>query len=318
MSHVNLSTWKPDLSGCPSSIAVGQYNNTKNLWIAIVLNIPKRIEKLLTLNQAYHGFVLSSISNLSKWLSDNKTVFFPEYTDHSFTHINEVLLTADSLMTDESWAHLTPQDAAAIIISVLLHDCALHISEDGFYTLIDGNYPCVNSRYVNYEVKWAELWHEFMAEAKRFDAKKLSSIFGDENPVRDIPKNKIDLTLRDKLLIGEFLRRNHARLAHEISFNGVPGTNGETIHLGKEPETAFLDLCGFIAKSHNMSLRGAVDCLDKYKKRVHLNTHVPFVMLVLRISDYIQIHSERAPKKLLSIKTLVSASHRLRRRFIIK
>lgn len=271
-----------------------------------MLSIPARIRNLLEKNAGIQGFVLSSISNLDAWISDNKTTFFPEYTDHGFTHLNEVLLTADSIITDESWAHLTPQDSAAMIISVLLHDCAMHISEDGFYSLIRDSYPPIQTRYVETEAKWSTIWADFVAEAKRFHAKKIIELFGDDSPIRDIPDNKIDLNGRDKLLIGEFIRRHHARLAHEIAFNGVPGNNGKVLKLANEPEANFLDLCGFIARSHNMSLRGAVDRLESTKRQIHLNTHAPFIMLVLRISDYIQIHSERAPKKLLSIKGLVS------------
>jgi hypothetical protein len=271
-----------------------------------VLYIPKRTKDLLELDQKYNGFVLSCISNVSEWLGGNKTVFFPEYTDHGLAHLKEVLLTADSIISDESWDVLTAQDTAALIVSVLLHDCALHISEDGFYTLITDKFPAIKSRYLAQEVEWSVLWSEFMQEAKRFDAKKIAALFNDETPVRDIPENKIDLSGRDRLLIGEFIRRYHARIAHEIAFNGVPGVGGKTLSLAIEPDTNFLDLCGYIARSHNMDLRSAVDRLEKNKKQVHLSCHVPFVMLVLRISDYIQIHAQRAPKNLLNIKSLVS------------
>lgn len=272
----------------------------------VVLNIPKRTKDLLESNQSYNSFVLSCLSGSEEWLSDNKTVFFPEYTDHGLIHLNEVLLTADSIISDESWSQLSAQDAAALIVSVILHDCALHISEDGFYSLITDKFPAIKSKYLENKVEWSVLWSEFIQEAKRFDTKKLVSLFNDDNPVRDIPENKIDLTGRDKLLIGEFVRRHHARIAHEIAFNGIPGVDGKTLSLADEPDNNFLDLCGYIARSHNMELRSAVDKLEKNKKQVHLNCHVPFVMLVLRISDYIQIHSQRAPKKLLSIKSLVS------------
>lgn len=271
-----------------------------------MLDIPKRTKDLLESDQRYNSFVLSCISNIGEWLTDNKTVFFPEYTDHGFVHLSEVLLTADSIISDDSWGQLTAQDSAALIVSVLLHDCALHISEDGFYTLITDKFPAINSRYLEQEVGWSVLWNEFMQEAKRFDDKKLVSLFGDDIPVRDIPVNKIDLSGRDKLLIGEFIRRHHARIAHEIAFNGVPGFNGKTLNMAVEPDSNFLDLCGYIARSHNMGLRAAVDKLEKNKKQVHLGCHVPFIMLVLRISDYIQIHSQRAPKQLLNIKSLIS------------
>lgn len=204
-----------------------------------MLEIPKRTKELLETIPSYNSFVLSSITNIGDWLSDNKPVFFPEYTDHGLVHLNEVLLTADSIITDESWVQLSSQDAAALIISVLLHDCALHITEDGFYSLITGKFPTIKSRYLTQEKGWPALWNEFVQEAKRFDSKKLISLFDDDNPVRDIPNNKIDLTGRDKLLIGEFIRRHHARIAHEIAFNGVPGVEGSTLNLAPDPETTF-------------------------------------------------------------------------------
>ncbi|MEL7965121.1 ATP-binding protein [Vreelandella neptunia] len=266
---------------------------------------PKRLEEILKDNQQLNGAVLSSVHSFYAWLCDNKTPFFPEYTDHSLVHLNEVLFSADSIISDSSWSQITPEDAAALIISVLLHDCAMHLSEDGFYQLIAGDYPNLKSNYVAFNYRWETLWLDFMSEAKRFDGNKLFQLFGDDRPVRNIPENKIDLTMRDRLLIGEFLRRHHARLAHEISLSGVPGSGVDRLKLIGFDEK-YLDLFGFIARSHNMDLRESVDFLDFSKRRVHYNVHVPFVMLLLRIADFIQIHSERAPNNLLKIKGLLS------------
>ncbi|WAI89060.1 Chaperone protein HtpG [Psychrobacter sp. SC65A.3] len=270
------------------------------------LNIPNRMKERLEQDSGINSFTLTSVNNLKPWLDANTTVFFPEYTDHSFIHLNEVLATAESIITDESWDTITPEDVSAMIISVLLHDCAMHITEDGFYSLITDTYPSIKSQYFSTDPKWSEMWSDYIAEAKRFNSDKLKSIFNDSKPVSDIPDNKIDLTTRDKLLIGEFIRRHHARIAHEIVFNGVPGTDGKTLKLAEEPRRHFLDLCGFIAKSHNISLRQAVDALNTKKKREHLGCHVPFLMSVLRISDYIQVQATRAPSQLLNVKSLIS------------
>lgn len=272
----------------------------------MAINIPNMMEKILKKDSSIHSFTLASVSNLKPWLDANTTVFFPEYTDHSFIHLNEVLATAESIITDESWDAITPEDVSAMIISVLLHDCAMHITEDGFYSLIRDTYSPIKSQYVSEEPKWSVMWSDYIAEAKRFNSDKLKSIFNDTKPVNDIPEDKIELSTRDKLLIGEFVRRHHARIAHEIVFNGVPGTDGKTLKLSDEPKRHFLDLCGFIAKSHNMSLRQAVDKIPRPKRRIHLNTHVPFLMSVLRISDYIQVQATRAPSQLLNIKSLIS------------
>lgn len=55
-----------------------------------------------------------------------------------------------------------------------------------------------------------------------------------------------------------------------------------------------------------MSLRNAVDSIEVTKRRIHMNCHVPFVMAILRISDYLQIQSTRAPGQLLALKSLSS------------
>ncbi len=270
------------------------------------ITIPTRLKSLLSKDQVCETFTLSCITTITPWFALNNTTFFPEYTDHGIQHINDVLLSSDSIITDSSWDVMTAQDAAAIIVATLLHDSAMHLTEDGFYTLINGQYSEIKSRYLKTEPPWAQLWDDFIKEAKRFDSKKLVSLFGSSNPINDIPKEKIDLTGRDRLLIGEFLRRHHARLAHEIAFNGIPGVNGNNMPLVSDWDDNFLDLCGFIARSHNMGLRESVDCIVKEKQQVHLRVHTPFIMLVLRISDYIQIHAERANNSLLQIKQIVS------------
>lgn len=270
-----------------------------------MLRLPSRFNELLVKDHALHSFVLGAAATIAPWARDNKTVFFPEYTDHSLVHLNEVIATADSLISDESWPQLTSEDAALLITAVLLHDCALHLSEDGFFALLAGNYKCVASKYVKNDQTWTDLWNEFWAEARRFDQRKLKAIFGDADPVSSIPTNKLSLTLRDRLLIGEFLRRHHARLAHDIALVGIPGSDGNRVSIGSAPAD-FLDLCGFVARSHNLSLRAAVDALPADRRRVHLNCHVPFLMAVLRIADFIQVHSSRAPRQLLRLKSLVS------------
>lgn len=189
-----------------------------------------------------------------------------------------------------------------------MHDCALHLSEDGFYELINDEYPKISSRYVDDQESWRIIWNKFLEEAKRFDDDRLISLFGKKVIVNEVPNDKGELTLNHRLLIGEFLRRHHARLAHEIAFNGIPNgiSHGEKIKLASTLNYRFYDLVGFIAKSHNLSLRNAVDRLSKNSKQSDQGIHVPFVMAVLRIADYIQIHSDRAPSDLLKVKKLIS------------
>lgn len=268
------------------------------------VNIPVRISELLARDSSLHAAALEATSTVFPWAQDNKTVFFPDYTDQSLVHMTDVLASADSLISDESWPLLTAQDAAAVTLSVLLHDCALHLTEDGFFYLISGNYSEFTSKYLAKDVPWQELWQQFLAEARRFDQRKLAQLFGNTEPLTVFPDSKLELTLRHRLLIGEFLRRHHARLAHEIAVLGIPG-HSTPIKLGNTHQD-FFDLCGFIARSHNLELRTAVEAIETTKRRVHMGCHVPFVMAVLRISDYLQIQSARAPGQLLMLKSLTS------------
>ncbi|MGH8388459.1 MAG: HD domain-containing protein [Pseudomonas sp.] len=174
-----------------------------------------------------------------------------------------------------------------------------------FFSLIDGSYRPAPSRYIQDEIAWPTLWDQFLTEARRFDQRKLHALFGSSDPVHDVPLNKLDLTFKHRLLIGEFLRRHHARLAHEIAISGIPGPNSP-VALADDDFKDLMDLSGFVARSHNLSIRSAVDVLEPNQRRVHRNCRTPFVMMVLRIADYLQIHSSRAPGQLLRLKSLVS------------
>lgn len=269
------------------------------------MHLPPRIKELINRDHALNAVVLKALAIVEPWTLDNRTVFFHEYTDHSLKHLTEVLLTAEGLISDESWPHLTAEDGAVIVLSVLLHDCALHISEDGFFSLIGGHYQPAPSRYIQNEIDWPALWDQFLTEARRFDQRKLQALFGSSDPIQDVPSNKLDLTFKHRLLIGEFLRRHHARLAHEIAISGIPGPN-YPVALADGDFKDLMDLSGYVARSHNSSIRSAVDVLEPNQRRVHRNCRAPFVMMVLRIADYLQIHSSRAPGQLLRLKSLVS------------
>ena len=277
-----------------------------------MISVPKKFKELLNTNTELSGVVDIAINDFGAWFKDNKMVFFPEYTDHGVTHINEVLKSAESIITDDSWGYTTPEDIFVLVLSVLLHDCAMHLNIDNFIYLLNNEYPNNKSRFIKNDTPWITLWEEFMSEALRWDGKKLNAIFGDKKPLKRFEiseDNKLLLDDKDKMLIGEFLRRNHSRLGHEIALNGIPISNSETISIKFDNEK-LLDIAGLIARSHNYELRYAVDLLLKNQKIHYLQCHIPFIMGILRIADYIQIQSSRAPKQLLKIKKIVSPTSR--------
>lgn len=146
---------------------------------------------------------------------------------------------------------------------------------------------------------------DFLGEASRFDTRKLNSLFGEDRPIRKPPLNLQDMTRRDRMLIREFLRRHHARLANEIALNGVPSVGAVKFAFHNVP-THVARLAGMVARSHGVSLRSAVEWLPSEQRRETKGAHVPFLMALLRIADYLQIQQERAPKDVLSITALRS------------
>ena len=191
------------------------------------------------------------------------------------------------------------------VLGPLLHDCAMHLTEDGFTSLIsaDSDKSAVEG-FV--DESWPILWLNFVAEASRFDGQKLTDLTGDAAPFRARDLDLEDLTARDRLFIGEFLRRHHARLAHEIAIWGVPGPTESPLRLRAVP--AYLaDLAGVLARSHGIPIRSTLGYLKtNYDLRAFNGVHAVFLMCVLRIADYLQVQQERAPTQLMQVRALRS------------
>lgn len=231
--------------------------------------------------------------------------FFPGFTDHSPRHIKDVLETAASLISDASRDLLSAEDVAVLCMSILLHDCGMHLTQDGFRALIANDGPAMIVGLG--DRPWRQIWNDFLGEANRFGQDKLMAIFGDTEPLRIEQLNLDNLSERDCLLIGEFVRRHHARLAHEIALHGVPCRGGSPLELvGLDEEIR--DLAGLVARSHGMSIRSTFQYIEDRYGLVHEHRKIktPFLMAVLRIADYVQVQSERALKSLLSVKELRS------------
>jgi molecular chaperone HtpG len=278
------------------------------------LKIPDRTLALLTKDPGLHGAVNGTLDNLWDWLSANRLDFFPEFTDHGPNHIESIMRGAEALVADESWQFLTPTDAAVLILASVFHDCAMHLSKDGFVTLIsiDNAWHAKGRWFLDRfeDPPWPDLWEGFFREARRFDERQLLNILGCAEPVRPLPDDPLHWTELDCRLIGEFVRRHHARLGHEIAVAGVPGPSDEfliTYSQKFEHWPELPDLAGFVARSHNLDMRWCVEQLRKYHgTRVWRHVHATFLMALLRIADYLEINASRAPIDLQSIRRLRS------------
>ena len=268
------------------------------------MDIPERLAEKAEKDSALYGAILQSLAEFRPWFDHSKTPFFPEYTDHNWTHVAQTMATASLLIADESWPIVTPADAATLVLAVLLHDSGMHLSEDGFLALVGG---ASNSRLLDgwIEPPWPALWLEFLGDASRFDARKLYALFGDTEPAHPPHPEPQHWTSRDKLLIGEFLRRHHARLPHEVALHGVPGPGVPPLQLKGIPRDV-ADLAGLVARSHGHSIRSCLPHLKRYDLRDFRGIHAVFLMAVLRVADYLQVQAERAPEQLLRVQKLRS------------
>ena len=275
------------------------------------ISLPQRFITKLQDNQEIDGIIKTTLFSFGEILEENKLFFFYEYTDHGIKHIEQVLRASDTLITDDTYSNvLTNEDIGYYILSVILHDIGMHIDLNGFNCLIDGDYDDIRINELD-NFTWSDLWLDFLNEVKKFSGKQLKSIFGkDDVIVRNPPLNNSgDITENDKKLIGEFIRRHHPRLAHEIAIKGFPA-KPEKILFANSLDVRIRSLVGLIARSHGKDLRKCVDYIEsvygREGRRCPFGVHATYLMILLRIADYIQIDNTRVYKTSLKSKTFSS------------
>ncbi len=199
---------------------------------------------------------------------------------------------------------MTPEDGVVLATSAMLHDAAMALTGDGLLGLLSTDLisetTCVD------QITWENLFEEFYAEARRWDDRLLNRIMGDQKMpphtaelTKDVVHiqrriNPEDWSVRYRKFLGEFVRRYHGRIAHEIALCGFPGSDRRPFRL-REVAPHLADLAGFVARSHSMSLRSTYGYLDtKYDGHIFCrNTHPLYLMVLLRIADYIQLDAKR-------------------------
>lgn len=266
----------------------------------MAIGIPEIIEHRLATERNLRAAVDGTIADFDAWLDDSKLPFFTDYTDHGAKHLSQVLTTAIGLMTPCAKDLFTTGDAAVLVLAVLLHDSAMHLSESGFYELIKGK--AADWKIPEFDkITWPDLWDEFLFSARRWDDQKLVQVFGSHRPgeqeitVRDPFENYTNLAAHDRKLIGEFIRTYHSRMAHEFAVFGVPAPHAKMIRVSDRLNSDLCDIVGLVARSHGLPVRACIDVLiSKYHKREYKGVHAAFLMCLLRVSDYLQVQPERA------------------------
>lgn len=271
-----------------------------------MLIIPDLLKAKISQDSKLTASIHASLAEFEPWLSYSGLPFFPEYTDHGPKHVEEVLRTAVSLIRDEAMPVVTATDAAILILAILLHDSAMHMTEDGFLDLISGRYPSDPTiTGLLSDKPWPIIWEDYLTKARRFDARELYLLFGDHEPVERPAKDPQKWSRRARMLIGDFIRRHHHRIAHEIALWGVPGASSHRLQLQVDSELA--DLAGLVARSHGLAVRSCLPYLaEKYDLRQYRDVHAVFLMTLLRLADYLQVQAERAPGNLLRVRAIKS------------
>lgn len=281
------------------------------------IKMPSQLRDLLS-GSPFEAATIELAQATGLLVQDNGTPFFPAYTDHATQHVEHVLDAAVRLIPDEVWSAelLQPADAAVLGGAAMLHDLALHIREVGFVELVAAstNYnpqPWFSTEQVGRiaDIGWPQLWESFQYEARHFGTSQLELILGPG--CNGVPLVAHDETLRpeswtkaDRLLIGEFLRRHHARLSHEIAMHGFPGATPDDFPVLARSLAPLANAVGAVARSHNEPLRSMLDYLeylDPGSKRP-AGALLAYHMGLLRVADYLQVQSDRAPPLLLRLK----------------
>ncbi len=292
--------------------------------------VPAKLYDLLTGD--YRIAVDSYCRSATEVLLDNRLEFFPGYTNHGLRHIQRVLEYQVKLIPSVVWdvppgaggteSLLSAADAFLIITSTLIHDIGMHLSWDAFISLIKGN--STSGRREEFgDIPWPSAWHNFCLEAKKWDEVVLERIFGPKKKRAAGPEHEpwnsvrhlSDLKKNDthKLFIGDFIRRHHPRIAHEVALCGFPGIQDSFKPLGAYGldnigGAGLAELSGVVARSHGIPLRDATAFVGKRypNNRKPLGCKPPFAMALLRVADYLDLKGDRAPRSLLRLRNPAS------------
>jgi hypothetical protein len=284
--------------------------------------VPVRLLQLL--DGELEAPILTLVGAAATVLGDNEMPFFPAYTDHGVAHVGRVLKAIEKLIPENVWdeGRFGAADAGVIVGGALLHDLALHLREAGFVALVGGETPHEAPAWFREDhgsrpadLPWPELWASFQQEARHFGISQLELILGPGEGAVPAVAHEDRLrpeawTVADRLLVGEFLRRHHARLSHEIALYGFPGAGSgvDGFPVLEETIPQLADAIGLVARSHGEPLRRMLEYLGYVApgSKQPAGAFLVYHMCLLRIADYLQVDADRAPPLLLRLKAPLS------------
>lgn len=236
--------------------------------------------------------------------------FFPEYTNHGILHINRVLEIADLLIPDDTFSLLSTRDISILVVSIYIHDLAMFIEKDGLIDILFGAKALNKTNHLD-NLTWVDEWGAYIERIRRYSGSKLKKIYGDSEPVIIPNSDMKDLTNKDVLTYGDFLRQHHHRLAHEIAVDGFPGSKNTILLGGFESDFGkpLINLIGLVARSHGMSMRQTSDYIATFGGEDHYPLGVPvyYLMCIIRLADYLDAGCDRASHVIDNMQEKISS-----------
>ncbi len=208
--------------------------------------------------------------------------FFPEYTDHSYKHIQYVLETASNLIPDDTLEVLNSNDIFVLCLSILFHDLGMHIT----FKSLKAMYR-LNPQDDLLEKNFVDLWKEYLEKNKVKDE------------LADLEKIDESIIERNINQCADFVREYHPMIANVIAVDGFPIINNDEATVESYSEKSkdfFYKLSGIVARSHGEDLRVMMSYLQKQYGMMWKNPydcHVVYLMCIVRIADYLHITDDR-------------------------
>lgn len=259
-----------------------------------MINIPQKLDEKIQ-ESRFWSAELNYFVDKYEGLYGNQMDFFPEYTDHSIHHINNVLYYAEKLIPESTYRNMTADEIAIIIFAILLHDIAMHTTKQIWIQLFKRDvWRSKWELFYNEIIRWSDDYSEFLfGDVIRYDPMKKN------NPI--LEWNKLDIQI-----IGEFLRRNHGLISQEFCENGIPDINGKSLSLFTDRVPVNVKkIIGIVAYSHTIALRETFKLVEdisqgkKFRSRYSFNGKkilLYYPIVILRLADYLDAGIDRAPR----------------------
>ncbi len=275
------------------------------------MNIPSRLKAILYQDEDLAANIITIVKPFVDILTKNDLYFFDEYTDHGIKHIENTLLSIENLIDEDTFNILTPEEVGIMIIAVVLHDIGMHTNTNMFKNMLEGKYDHVPGLFPK-EKTWKTLWEEYLYDRNYWGAEKKVNVFGDGEGNHEIKKPNLDnmqeLNGYDRKFIGEFIRIHHCRIAYEVALSGYIGKEIVPFNSNDVISGEMIKIAGIVARSHGMDVRDTFDSLKKYSgdSTTPYGNHAVYLMVLLRLADYLHVDKSRTNNTILKIGTIYS------------